>query len=134
MIRSLVKNISKAKMNAITAFAGLFAGAINGLLGTGGGIAVYFFLSEIYAENPLYSTKDIFAMTLCSTFIMSLSSLATYYLHGFVDPDVSAVFALPALAGGVLGAVLLDRLSSGIFRRIFALLVIWAGISMMIKR
>ena len=40
---------------------------------------------------------------------------------------------LAAVPGGVLGAFLLDRLNSKTMKVIFALLVVWAGISMVIK-
>ena len=40
---------------------------------------------------------------------------------------------LAAVPGGVLGAILLEKLSSKTMKLIFALLVVWAGISMMIK-
>lgn len=114
--------------------AGLISGTINGLLGTGGGIAVVFLLTKLYAKGGEYSTKDIFSMTVCVCFMMSAASCAVYYSGGyFTLPDV-APYILPAVFGGCAGALLLDKMNSVIFKKIFALLVIWAGISMAMTR
>lgn len=121
------------KRSALFALAGILSGIVNGLLGTGGGILTVLFLSKIYAKDSAYSTKDIFAITLCSSVLMSSASLLFYISSGCFSVSESAVYMLFAIPGGVLGAILLDKLSSKTMKLIFALLVIWAGISMMIK-
>lgn len=113
--------------------AGAASGVLNGLLGTGGGIITVFFLTKLYARDKQYSTKDIFAMTVASSAIMSLSSVAFYLADGAFSLADCAPYVLPAIVGGVIGAILLDRLDSAVFKKIFSLLVIWAGISMMVK-
>ena len=113
--------------------AGILSGIVNGLLGTGGGILTVLFLSKIYAKDSSYSTKDIFAITLCSSVIMSMASLLFYLSSGCFSVSDSALYMLAAVPGGVLGAILLEKLSSKTMKLIFALLVVWAGISMMIK-
>ena len=115
------------------ALAGVLSGIVNGLLGTGGGILTVFFLSKIYARDNVYSTKDIFAITLSSSLIMSTASLFFYLSQGLFNISESAPYMLAAVPGGVLGAFLLDRLNSKTMKVIFALLVVWAGISMVIK-
>ncbi len=121
------------KRSMLFALAGILSGIVNGLLGTGGGILTVLFLSKIYAKDSSYSTKDIFAITLCSSVIMSLASLLFYLSSGCFSISDSALYMLAAVPGGVLGAILLDKLSSKTMKLIFALLVVWAGISMMIK-
>ena len=121
------------KRSMLFALAGILSGIVNGLLGTGGGILTVLFLSKIYAKESSYSTKDIFAITLCSSVIMSLASLLFYLSSGCFSISDSALYMLAAVPGGVLGAILLDKLSSKTMKLIFALLVVWAGISMMIK-
>ena len=66
------------------ALAGVLSGIVNGLLGTGGGILTVFFLSKIYARENVYSTKDIFAITLSSSLIMSTASLFFYLSQGLL--------------------------------------------------
>lgn len=121
------------KRSMLFALAGILSGIVNGLLGTGGGILTVLFLSKIYAKDSSYSTKDIFAITLCSSVIMSMASLLFYLSIGCFSVSDSALYMLAAVPGGVLGAILLEKLSSKTMKLIFALLVVWAGISMMIK-
>ena len=121
------------KRSMLFALAGILSGIVNGLLGTGGGILTVLFLSKIYAKASSYSTKDIFAITLCSSVIMSMASLLFYLSSGCFSVSDSALYMLAAVPGGVLGAILLEKLSSKTMKLIFALLVVWAGISMMIK-
>ena len=121
------------KRSMLFALAGILSGIVNGLLGTGGGILTVLFLSKIYAKDSSYSTKDIFAITLCSSVIMSMASLLFYLSSGCSSVSDSALYMLAAVPGGVLGAILLEKLSSKTMKLIFALLVVWAGISMMIK-
>ena len=121
------------KRSMLFALAGILSGIVNGLLGTGGGILTVLFLSKIYAKDSSYSTKDIFAITLCSSVIMSMASLLFYLSSGCFSVSDSALYMLAAVPGGVLGAILLEKLSSKTMKLIFALLVVWAGISMVIK-
>ena len=121
------------KRSMLFALAGILSGIVNGLLGTGGGILTVLFLSKIYAKDSSYSTKDIFAITLCSSVIMSMASLLFYLSSGCFSVSDSALYMLAAVPGGVLGAILLEKLSSKTMKLIFARLVVWAGISMMIK-
>lgn len=121
------------KRSMLFALAGILSGIVNGLLGTGGGILTVLFLSKIYAKDSSYSTKDIFAITLCSSVIMSMASLLFYLSSGCFSVSDSALYMLAAVPGGVLGAILLEKLSSKTMKLIFAMLVVWAGISMMIK-
>ena len=121
------------KRSMLFALAGILSGIVNGLLGSGGGILTVLFLSKIYAKDSSYSTKDIFAITLCSSVIMSMASLLFYLSSGCFSVSDSALYMLAAVPGGVLGAILLEKLSSKTMKLIFALLVVWAGISMMIK-
>ena len=64
---------------------------------------------------------------------MSMASLLFYLSSGCFSVSDSALYMLAAVPGGVLGAILLEKLSSKTMKLIFALLVVWAGISMMIK-
>ena len=112
---------------------GILSGVINALIGTGGGIIITFVLSRLYSENPDYSTKDVFSMVLLSVAIMSAGTSVIYLSSGMFDISDALVFLPSAAAGGAVGALLLDKLDSAIFKKLFALLVIWAGISVMTR-
>ena len=115
------------------AFTGAAAGAVNGLLGTGGGIILFFVLTKIYANSPEYSTKDVFAMTYAASALMSVASVFFYLRRGSFSIADATPFILPAVAGGALGAFLLGKFNAGTFKKLFAALVVWAGMWMMAK-
>ena len=113
--------------------AGLAAGVVNGLFGTGGGIIIVFLLSGLYAGSPDYHTKDIFAMTVGAVFIMSISSLFIYLKDGALTFADASPYLLPAAIGGVIGAFALDRFNAALLKKIFAALVVYAGATLMFR-
>ncbi len=108
-------------------FTGSFAGFINGLLGTGGGIVLIFALNYMLKGEK---NKDIYAFTLTVTLALSLVSLFVYARKGAVNFSESVRYGLAAIPGGVMGAFLLDKLNGKIVKRIFAVLLIVAGANM----
>lgn len=117
------------------ALTGVAGGIINSLIGTGAGIVIIFALTNIYAKNPVYSTKDIFATSLAVTMALSLISCALYAKSGVTDGINDFLICLPfAAAGGVLGGFLLDKLSAPALKKIFGALVVYAGASMLFCR
>ncbi len=107
--------------------AGMGAGFINGLLGTGGGIVLVFALNYMRKGEK---NKDIYAFTLCVTLALSLVSLFVYVGKGAVDFSESVRYGIGAIPGGVIGAYMLDRLNGKIVKMIFAVLLIVAGTNM----
>ncbi len=103
------------------------AGAVGGLFGTGGGIFLVFLFSRVFGEDEGYDRRDIFAMTVLSVMIMSMSSLFSYMKSGAVGFYDIAPSILPAAAGGLLGAFLLDRISMAFLNKLFAVLIVYAG-------
>lgn len=112
---------------------GLISGVVNGLFGTGGGIIIVYLLSKLYAESDKYHTKDIFAMTVGSVLIMSAASLGMYIKGEVVTWNDILPYLLPAAVGGIIGAFLLDRLNAALMKKIFAVLVIYAGITLIFR-
>ena len=106
---------------------GLCAGFINGLLGTGGGIIIIFILGKINAEND---PKDNFASAIAAILPMSVIS-AGFYLknESFMLNDIFP-YILPAVIGGFAGAFLLCRIKTAFLKKLFACIVIYAGINM----
>jgi uncharacterized membrane protein YfcA len=47
-----------------------------------------------------------------------------------LDTTSFAVFAIPALLGGAVGSLLMDRTKPQVIGRIFAIFVIWSGARM----
>lgn len=110
-------------VSAITVFC---AGIVNGLLGTGGGILLLRVLRR--STEP----QNAFASALACILPMSLLSAWLYGMNGSIT--VSALlsrdilpFLIGAIPGGILGAVLLDRLKLSVIQSLFAMLLLFSG-------
>ena len=114
-------------------FFGFCAGIVNGLLGAGGGILLVFGLAHFFrtSEN---GQRDIFANALAVTFPVSLVSTISYAAAGRFSLEGFSHYLLPCAIGGVLGAFLLDKLNVRATKTVFAVLVIFSGIYMVIRR
>ncbi len=121
---------------------GAAAGLCNGLLGAAGGILLVLFLphmplpASLMGRGPvttLEDRRDVLATSMAVMLPVSAVSLVTYFLGG-IRPSlgISAAILLPAALGGVLGARLLVRLPAAFLRRLFALLVLIAGLRMIL--
>ncbi len=115
---------------AFLAVFGFASGAVNGLFGTGGGIVAVFALSHIPFFKNLLPARALFATTLFAAFLMSLSSVFIYARTGRVDFAAALPFLPAALAGGCAGAFLQDKIKTAVLSKIFALLVLYAGLTL----
>ncbi len=106
---------------------GISAGFINGLLGTGGGIVLVFVFGR-YLKNM--DKKDVFALTLTVTIVLSVVSAVVYYMKGGLEIKLGVQYGVCAIPGGIIGAYLLDKLKANTVRKAFGVLVIWAGLNM----
>jgi uncharacterized membrane protein YfcA len=105
---------------------GGIAGFINGFLGTGGGILLLFG-SFFLSRGRKTDMRDLLASTALVTLILSAISAVVYFLKGSVGTASLPSYLIPALLGGALGALLLDRLPIRFLEKLFAVLVIVAG-------
>ena len=80
--------------------ASLAAGVTNALLGTGGGIILIYALSHVFKDKQ---NRDIFALSLCAVFVMTLLSASIYGIGGRFTFRDFAPLILPSLLGGALG-------------------------------
>ena len=111
---------------------GLAAGFANGLLGAGGGIIIVFGLSPLLSFSES-GKRDVFANALAIMLPVSIVSVISYILKGRLDTNAFGVYALPAIVGGFFGAVLLDRLKLPLIKKLFALLIIWSGVYLIMR-
>ncbi len=113
----------------LLALSGLAAGLANGLLGAGGGIIITFAFARLLRgkEN---AGHDIFANVVAAMLPMTAVSAVIYALGGKLNIKESAPFLLPAVLGGIIGALLLGKINVKWLRRIFAVLVIFSGARM----
>lgn len=111
----------------------VFAGFINGLLGTGAGTILIFIYSLLYGGRKGYSSKDSFASAMTAVLPISVFSLLTYRIPDVFDFSLLYSLILPAAAGGILGAYLSGKVKAVFLKKLFAVLVIYAGFNMLFK-
>lgn len=115
--------------------AGFCAGIVNGLLGTGGGILLLLILRRVCKSGGEGGARDAFASSIVCILPLSVLSLGMLLSRGEVP--AGTVFSweqLPlgvgAVCGGALGAYLLPRLKVPVLELLFAGLLIFSGIRM----
>ncbi len=114
----------------ILGIAALLGGLVNGFLGTGGGIVLMLALGLMPTEDD-NSVRDRFATVIAVILPLSVISAITYGEK--LNFTAASPYLLPGILGGIAGGFLLDKLSVKIVKRLFALMVIWAGINFLMK-
>ncbi len=129
----LTHKLAAKKRLLLTLLFGLFAGFINGLLGAGGGILLVYAFAALNPDKTESGVRDNFSATIASILPISLFSAFLYAKDGRMDAGAVTPLILPALLGGFGGALLLGRIPTGVLKKIFAILVIYSGISMVLR-
>lgn len=111
---------------------GLVSGVLNGLLGAGGGIPIVFALAYLLGDS-LEDPRDLYANALCVMLPISAISCVRYAMAGRLVTDGFGVYAIPAIAGGLLGGFLLGRLNATLVKKLFGALIIYSGVLLMIR-
>ena len=121
-----ILSLAKEKKNFI--ILGCISGLINGLLGSGGGIIFVAGCTLIMrAEQKKAQASAIPAML---TF--SVISAVLYVINGTpVQSEILIPVVLGSAAGGIAGALLLNKFSYNVLRYIFAGMIIFAGVRML---
>ena len=116
----------------ILSAASVTAGVVNGFIGTGGGIILYFALKLSNKDSSHDEMKDILATIIAAIIPVSMVSAVVYMIRGEIIYRVLPIYLPAALVGGIVGALLLQRLHFKIIKKIFAVLIIYAGIRMVL--
>jgi hypothetical protein len=105
---------------------------VNGFIGTGGGIILYFTLKLLNKDKSAEEMKDIMAMIVACIIPLSVISAVVYMIKGTLVYGKLAVYLPAALIGGIIGAFLLDKLKFKFIKKIFAVLIVYAGVRMIL--
>ena len=97
-----------------------------------GGIVIVLALARLLEGSELEG-RDLYANALCVMLPISAVSCVRYALAGNLRVEGFGIYALPAIAGGVLGGILLGRVGATWLKRLFGALVIWSGVLLMIR-
>ena len=107
----------------------LAAGFLNGLLGAGGGIALYFVLGALYGRGA----KENLILASSSVFFFCLVSLFFYKGNAALPAESILSVGIPAAFGGVLGAFLLRKIPQAVIKKIFAAVILISGVLMLVR-
>lgn len=111
------------------------SGYICGLIGSGGGMLLL--LAMTFLNNKcglgLGDTKDIYAQNIAAVASMSMVSAVFYAFCGKLPFIDTLIYLLPAAAGGLCGALLLDKIKIKYLNKILAAVTIYAGYKMLTR-
>ena len=104
----------------------LFIGAINGLFGAGGGMLAVPCLTYVWGldEKSAHATAIAVILPLC------LVSSVVYALKGNYEPSVILPTVIGVTIGGIVGALLLKKMSANAVSFLFYALMTFAGCKM----
>lgn len=115
------------KKNLKSALSGLATGAVNGLFGGGGGMVAVPLLKNLlgYNEKKSHATAILVIAPVCA------ASAIIYIISGYFRADVVIPAAIGAVAGGFIGAKLLEVLPEFVINIIFIAAMLAAGVRML---
>lgn len=116
------------KTGAFVVIAAVCTGVANGLFGAGGGMLAVVVLERLCA----LPSEKAHATALLVMLPLSAVSIAVYLLRGALRFDAVLAVTLGMLPGSFLGAKLLGKLRSVWIDRLFALLMLAAGIRLIL--
>lgn len=111
----------------LSVLVGAVTGFVNGVFGGGGGMIVVPMLRFILK----YSEKQAHATAILIILPLSIASGIFYSAYGKVDINLFLPVVVGVVAGGVLGALLLKKLSAKWISVIFCLVMAVAGAKML---
>ena len=121
-----MQQILNTKKVIILIISGIFVGAINGFFGGGGGMIVVPILLLLGLNNQHAQATAILIML-----PISIASAIVYYTFGFSELYSVLYTGIGSVAGGVVGALLLKKLSNKALKFVFAIVVMAVGIRML---
>ena len=123
-----INNFKKWQEILILLTIGCVIGFINGFLGAGGGILLVPLLTFVIKEpvKIAHATAVVVILPLC------IASGIVYILKGFYDIKIGWGILLGTILGGVIGTFLLKKLANDWISLIFALVMVFAGIYLIV--
>lgn len=122
--------MSQKLKNTFLALAATAAGFCNGLIGAGGGILLTLTLNRLFSDR-FPDKRSIYVNSQAAMIPGCIISCIIYYCRGMLDTTGFSIFIIPAVAGGIIGSLLLTRVKSGLIQTAFAVIVIWSGARML---
>jgi uncharacterized membrane protein YfcA len=118
--------MNKIKSRALLGAIGLITGFVNGFFGGGGGMIIVPLLIYVNKE----AVKKAHATALLIILPVSIVSAAFYFSFGSLDYSILLKSGGGVIAGGLIGALLLPKMSNNIIKIVFSAVMLAAGIKM----
>ena len=109
-------------------FMGAICGLLNGLFGSGGGVAAVPMLEAAELEP-----KKSHATSVALIFLLSTATTVSYLLGDKLDFGLAWQYIPYGIIGAVIGAVLLKKIPNSLLRRIFGGVILFAAFRIMMK-
>ncbi|MBQ4599439.1 MAG: TSUP family transporter [Clostridia bacterium] len=124
-----MEQTAKRREWILLALGAIGAGFLNGLLGAGGGIILYFVLGALYGRGAKEN------LVLSSTAVMFFCLISLFFYKGNAALTVRDILGvgIPAAAGGLVGALLLNKIPAHAMKKIFSAVIILGGILMLVR-
>ena len=110
--------------NTLSAVGGFLSGAVNGLLGAGGGMIAV----PMLAKSGLEAKKSH-----ATSVAVILPSSILYLTDGRVTLGDAAPYLLWGALGSIIGSWLLTKIKDVWLHRIFGVLMLWAAVRMLFR-
>ena len=107
---------------------GAISGVLNGLFGSGGGIAAVPLLKKAGLE-----VKKSHATSVVIIFFLSIAAAIGYYLGGRLDFGAALSYIPSGLLGAAIGAILLKKIDNSLLRRIFGGIMVISAIRIFMR-
>jgi uncharacterized membrane protein YfcA len=121
------KRLTKLQKSLTVGF-GIVAGFINGFLGGGGGVIVVAVLLAVVGLPQKKSQATALLIILPLTVVSAL----VYIISGSVDWPSTLYATIGVVGGGVVGALLLNKINGNTAKLLFAIVLIVGGIKMLL--
>ncbi len=120
----------KNKEPLYLALSGTLVGAVNGFFGGGGGMIIL----PIFTMLLNFRQKIAHATAIAVILPISVISAIVYLIgNGFEVFNLDTLFvAIGVLVGGIVGALLLKKINNSWLVKIFAVVMLVAGVKMMV--
>lgn len=109
-------------------FMGLICGLLNGMFGSGGGVAAVPML-----EGTGIEAKKSHATSVALIFVLSLATTISYLLGDKLDFEMALQYIPYGVIGAVVGAVLLKKMPNSLLRRVFGVIILIAAVRILVK-
>lgn len=128
----MIKKAPSSKIPSKILYSALFfiSGIVGGLLGSGGGVIAVLALNRLIKDKQ--KKKIVFATSMAIILPMSAISSVIYSKEPFMDIYSLSHYIIPGCAGGIVGALLFNKMNFKLLNIIFSLLVIFSGFCMIL--